>query len=47
MLATLVSKPFNEPDWVYEEKHDGGRNLAYRTRNTLEPGAIQKWKRPH
>jgi ATP-dependent DNA ligase len=30
MLATLVSEPFNEPGWVYEEKHDGIRILAYK-----------------
>jgi bifunctional non-homologous end joining protein LigD len=29
MLATLVAKPFDEPDWVYEEKYDGIRILAY------------------
>lgn len=30
MLATLVGKPFNEPGWVYEEKYDGYRILAYK-----------------
>jgi bifunctional non-homologous end joining protein LigD len=30
MLATLVSKPFHRPGWVYEEKYDGVRALAYR-----------------
>ena len=30
MLATLVSEPFNEPGWVYEEKYDGIRILAYK-----------------
>ena len=30
MLATLVSKPFDEPGWVYEEKYDGYRLLAYK-----------------
>jgi len=29
MLATLVKKPFNKPGWVYEEKYDGFRILAY------------------
>lgn len=30
MLATLVSKPFDRPGWVYEEKYDGYRILAYK-----------------
>jgi bifunctional non-homologous end joining protein LigD len=30
MLATLVPKPFDEPGWVYEEKYDGIRVLAYK-----------------
>jgi bifunctional non-homologous end joining protein LigD len=30
MLATLVAKPFDEPGWVYEEKYDGIRILAYK-----------------
>ena len=30
MLATLVSEPFNQPGWVYEEKYDGYRILAYK-----------------
>jgi bifunctional non-homologous end joining protein LigD len=30
MLATLVAKPFHEPGWVYEEKYDGYRLLAYK-----------------
>ncbi len=30
MLATLVSKPFNRPGWINEEKYDGFRALAYR-----------------
>jgi bifunctional non-homologous end joining protein LigD len=30
MLATLVPKPFHRPGWVYEEKYDGVRALAYR-----------------
>lgn len=30
MLATLVSKPFDLPGWVYEEKYDGERILAYK-----------------
>ncbi len=30
MLATLVKTPFHEPGWVYEEKYDGFRLLAYK-----------------
>lgn len=29
MLATLVSEPFDDPDWTYEVKWDGYRALAY------------------
>jgi len=37
MLATLVREPFDRPGWVYEEKYDGCRILAYKegTRVTL------------
>jgi bifunctional non-homologous end joining protein LigD len=30
MLATLVPKAFDRPGWVYEEKYDGKRILAYK-----------------
>jgi bifunctional non-homologous end joining protein LigD len=30
MLATLVAEPFHRPGWVYEEKYDGYRILAYK-----------------
>jgi bifunctional non-homologous end joining protein LigD len=30
MLATLVKEPFQRSDWVYEEKYDGYRILAYK-----------------
>jgi bifunctional non-homologous end joining protein LigD len=30
MLATLVSEPFDKPGWIYEEKYDGIRILAYK-----------------
>src|SRR5215469_1039806 len=30
MLATLVENPFHKPGWVYEEKYDGIRVLAYK-----------------
>ena len=29
MLATLVDKPFDDPDWLYEVKWDGYRALAF------------------
>jgi bifunctional non-homologous end joining protein LigD len=37
MLATLVPRPFHKAGWVYEEKYDGFRILAYKegTRVTL------------
>ena len=44
MLATLVPAPFHDPGWVYEEKYDGIRIVAYKegprvtllTRNDLD-----------
>lgn len=30
MLATLVREPFEKPGWVFEEKYDGYRILAYK-----------------
>jgi bifunctional non-homologous end joining protein LigD len=30
MLATLVRTPFHKPGWIYEEKYDGYRILAYK-----------------
>jgi bifunctional non-homologous end joining protein LigD len=30
MLATLADRPFHRPGWVYEEKYDGYRILAYK-----------------
>ncbi len=30
MLATLVDAPFSKPNWVFEEKYDGVRILAYK-----------------
>ncbi|HYS15646.1 MAG TPA: non-homologous end-joining DNA ligase [Candidatus Binatia bacterium] len=35
MLATLVPKPFHREGWVYEEKYDGIRALAYRRRRQV------------
>jgi bifunctional non-homologous end joining protein LigD len=36
MLATLVGEPFHDPGWIYEEKYDGYRILAYKEGNRLE-----------
>jgi bifunctional non-homologous end joining protein LigD len=30
MLATLVNAPFARPNWIFEEKYDGVRMLAYK-----------------
>lgn len=30
MLATLVAEPFIRPNWIFEEKYDGVRILAYK-----------------
>lgn len=30
MLATLVREPFDRPEWIYEEKYDGDRIIAYK-----------------
>ena len=30
MLAVVVPRPFHKPGWVYEEKYDGFRILAYK-----------------
>ncbi len=35
MLATLVSEPFDKPGWVYEEKYDGIRIIAYKERDQV------------
>jgi bifunctional non-homologous end joining protein LigD len=36
MLAKLVAKPFDRPGWVYEEKYDGYRILAYKEGKHVE-----------
>ncbi|MGD0437620.1 MAG: non-homologous end-joining DNA ligase [Bryobacteraceae bacterium] len=35
MLATLVREPLNQSGWVYEEKYDGYRILAYKEGNRV------------
>ena len=36
MLATLVNKPFEDPQWTYEVKWDGYRALAYINKGIVE-----------
>ncbi|QXV66202.1 DNA ligase D [Mucilaginibacter sp. 21P] len=36
MLATLVSEPFDDPDWEYEVKWDGYRALAFINKGEVE-----------
>lgn len=36
MLATLVDKPFNDKDWVYEVKWDGYRVVAFMHKGQVE-----------
>ena len=38
MLATLVDKPFNNKDWVFEVKWDGIRSIfyVYKTKNIFQ-----------
>lgn len=35
MLATLVEKPFDDPEWVFENKYDGYRSLAVLNSNEV------------
>lgn len=42
MLATLVDKPFDDPEWLFEIKWDGFRALAY-----LKKGEIKLLSRNH
>lgn len=36
MLATLVDKPIDSPDWLYEIKWDGYRAVAFKNKKELE-----------
>jgi bifunctional non-homologous end joining protein LigD len=35
MLATLVAEPFDRPGWIYEEKYDGDRILAWKVKDRV------------
>ena len=35
MLATLIAEPFHKRGWVFEEKYDGDRLLAYKERDRV------------
>jgi bifunctional non-homologous end joining protein LigD len=35
MQPTLVREPFHRPGWIYEEKYDGWRLLAYKDRDSV------------
>jgi bifunctional non-homologous end joining protein LigD len=39
-LATLVDKPFSNPDWLFEIKWDGARTLAH-----VRDGKVRLWSR--
>jgi ATP-dependent DNA ligase len=45
MLATLVPEPFHRSGWVYEEKYDGDRILAYKE-GAQEWTADEKLRQP-
>ncbi|HEY4190904.1 MAG TPA: DNA ligase D [Candidatus Limnocylindrales bacterium] len=40
MLATLASKPFSDPDWLYEIKWDG-----FRVQAVVDNGTVRTWTR--
>ena len=40
MLATLASKPFSDPDWLYEIKWDG-----FRVQAVIDNGKVRTWTR--
>jgi hypothetical protein len=41
-IPTLVSKPFHGDGWVYEEKVDGYRMVAYKDRPPRAPHQPQR-----
>ena len=40
MLATLATKPFNDPDWLFEIKWDG-----FRVQAVVDDGKVRTWTR--
>ena len=40
MLTTLIEKPFDDPDWIFEVKWDGYRAIA-----VIQDGAISLYSR--
>ena len=46
MLATLVREPFDRRGWIYEEKYDGIRILAYKEGKDVPP-SLAKRHRPN
>jgi len=34
-MAPTLAKPFHRPGWVYEEKYDGWRMIAYKNGSTV------------
>lgn len=40
MLASITEKPFDDEDWVFENKYDGYRTIA-----VINPGEIKLWSR--
>jgi len=43
MQPTLVREPFNRDGWVYEEKVDGWRTLAYKDRDRVH--LVSRWRK--
>ncbi len=41
-LASLIEKPFSDPDWLFEIKWDGVRAVA-----RIRDGSVQLWSRSH
>src|SRR3954466_918708 len=54
MLATLTDKPFNDDEWVFEDKHDGFRmvaniesgkaTLSSRKGEIIQDSSLEGWK---
>ena len=40
MLATLTDAPFNDPDWIFEDKFDGFRMVA-----VIKDGSVTLYSR--